>query len=158
MRRSPKERFQSKVKKTDGCWIWIGAIWKKSGYGAFHFGGSNTTAHRAAWILAGRKVSRKKDVCHTCDNRPCVRLSHLFRGTRKQNINDSVRKGRFNQTKKTAFMGEGNPRAKLQAGKVLSIRRLWKTGRWTLLKLASRFNVCTRSIWKAATGLSFQNI
>jgi len=36
------------------------------------------------------------DICHTSDNRKCINPSHLFEGTRKENMQDAVTKGRLN--------------------------------------------------------------
>ena len=85
-------RFWSKVLKTDGCWIWIGA--RRNGYG--RFGGSPYRyAHRVAWELAhGPLESTAVKVCHHCDNPLCVRLDHLFIGSQADNVRDRAAKGR----------------------------------------------------------------
>lgn len=51
-------------------------------------------AHRLAWEMANGPIPVGKEVCHHCDNPPCVRLDHLFIGTHRENMQDSARKGR----------------------------------------------------------------
>ncbi len=34
------------------------------------------------------------DVMHSCDNRKCVNIDHLSLGTRKENLQDMIQKGR----------------------------------------------------------------
>lgn len=41
----------------------------------------------------GEIGSSKVFVCHTCDNRQCIRDSHHFLGTAKDNMQDAMRKG-----------------------------------------------------------------
>lgn len=86
------KRFWSKVHITeDGCWEWTGCLFKK-GYGCF---GKNSYAHRVAWILIhGSEIPAGKQICHSCDNRKCVRVSHLFLGSAKDNTQDMIAKGR----------------------------------------------------------------
>lgn len=53
-------------------------------------------AHRLAFCFdTGREPDPELDVCHFCDRRICVRPSHLFEGTAKDNIQDCIKKGRF---------------------------------------------------------------
>lgn len=96
-------RFHAKVDKTPGlgpegtCWEWKG---KCSRYGHFTvrlgFKQPPTTflAHRVAYYLFYGSDPIGLEVCHRCDNPSCVNPAHLFLGTRRDNHNDSVAKGR----------------------------------------------------------------
>lgn len=87
------ERFWSKVYKTETCWNWIAAIRGRSGYGSFKYNGKVINAHRFAWFLTYGSFS-KKLILHSCDNRKCVKISHLREGTHKDNWNDLVERGK----------------------------------------------------------------
>ena len=83
------------VFKDTGCWIWQGARTNK-GYGCVDVNGTNTTAHRAAWVAKFGSISKGILVCHHCDTPPCINPDHLFLGTAKDNAADMVSKGRHN--------------------------------------------------------------
>jgi len=92
----PGTRFWSKVRKAKGCWVWQ-AGGHKFGYGEFHLGGGSNyvRAHRFSWVLANeRPVPKGMSVLHRCDNPLCVRPSHLFLGSQRDNVLDMVQKGR----------------------------------------------------------------
>ena len=89
------QRFWSRVDRRapDRCWPFTGPI-SDRGYGKFSASGS-WRANRLALILsAGLPPTPQHLSCHTCDNPICCNPAHLFWGTHRENMIDSVRKGR----------------------------------------------------------------
>lgn len=93
-----KFRFNLRVAKQDGpdaCWLWTGGC-KGGRYGEIRLNTfDRAAAHRLSFLFANGYLPADKLVCHTCDVEKCVRPSHLFLGTHKENTADSCRKGRF---------------------------------------------------------------
>lgn len=102
--------FWRYVNRSTGCWIWTGST-NKYGYGVISRHGK---AHRASWKIHNGEFDTSLCVCHKCDNPLCVNPDHLFLGTKKDNSEDMVRKGRSTATR--------NGRAKLTVNEVLEIR------------------------------------
>ncbi len=77
------------------CWEWKGRK-LNSGYGSFSAGGEGRLAHRYAYERTCGGIPMGMEVCHTCDNPTCVNPNHLFIGSRKDNMQDCLKKGRMN--------------------------------------------------------------
>ena len=93
MKRSIEENFWGMVDCSGDCWVWVGSK-TRGGYGNFGLGQGVHRAHRFAWKLINGPIPEGLWVLHKCDNRPCVRHDHLWLGTRQENMDDMVRKGR----------------------------------------------------------------
>lgn len=65
-----------------------------------------TYSHIISYILNyGPLPEGNLYVCHRCDNPTCVNPAHLFLGTHKQNIQDSLAKGRWCHQTGKAYKG-----------------------------------------------------
>lgn len=124
-------RFWAKVRKTKSCWLWIAGL-GRGGYGKFGVRGNRTVAaHRYAYETQIGPIPDGLLVCHDCDNHLCVRPSHLFLGTHKDNTQDAIKKGRFASGNRHPSCtrpeyvrrGEAQNTAKLTAVKVAAIRK-----------------------------------
>lgn len=95
--RSVARRFWAKVRKTESCWLWTGAIQSATGYGALQVGTHGRpragATHRLSWEMHFGPIPEGMDVCHACDVRSCVNPAHLFLGSRLDNMRDSKAKG-----------------------------------------------------------------
>lgn len=128
-------RFWCKVRKTDGCWLWIAGA-EASGYGAFgvtlH---RRVRAHVVSMMLHLGTVDLGACVLHKCDNPPCVNPEHLFLGSRADNMADKKQKGRQPR-------GEACPNCKLRDADIVVIRASTESS----LVLGKRYGVTARHI------------
>lgn len=86
----------SKVRKTETCWEWTAAMRDPNNYGEFFQ--NNPRRMVGAHIVSYRMFKGETNglcVLHKCDNRRCVNPDHLFLGTRKDNMQDCLRKMRL---------------------------------------------------------------
>ena len=75
------------------CWLWTGWT-EKNGYGRKTINYQHISAHRWSWQLHNGKIPDGKVILHKCDVKKCVNPAHLEVGSQKDNIQDSIRKGR----------------------------------------------------------------
>ena len=76
-----QQAFWAKVKKTDSCWLWTGAL--ANGYGSF----CGFRVHRVSYYLR-HGMPTKHVVRHLCHVRNCVNPDHLADGTFLENSAD----------------------------------------------------------------------
>jgi len=140
------ERFWSKasIGATDECWEWL-ASKLPAGYGRFWIAGKLCYAHRLSWQLAYGDIPDGMDVCHHCDNPDCVNPRHLFIGTRADNMQDAVNKGRVH-------LGEADGMSKLTREDVLGIRKLLVEGKRTQREIGADFGVSQMTVSYINTG------
>lgn len=132
------------------CWEWQGNT-SRNGYGRLSWAGRTLQAHRASWeIHNSRPIPDDLWVCHSCDNRLCVNPAHLWLGTRQDNIDDMVAKGR-------QALGERASHAKLTDEDVRLIRKLAAEG-VTYKSLADHYGVMPSIISQAARGIIWQHL
>ena len=90
---SVEDRVYAHVRREGSCLIWTGAK-SKDGYGKITTGPRKTArVHRFVWEQTFGPA-KGFVLCHTCDTPLCINLDHLFLGSQRDNIQDSVRKGR----------------------------------------------------------------
>jgi len=81
------------VKLPSGCWEYQGAT-GSGGYGRIRWAGRTQSAPRVAYQMLVGSAPGEMNVCHRCDNPPCINPDHLFLGTQADNVRDMVAKGR----------------------------------------------------------------
>ena len=107
------------------CLIWT-RYRTPQGYGQAVFDGVDRGVHCVVWEIVNDMavpsgLGRGYFVCHTCDNRACVRPEHLWLGTHEQNMLDCKLKGRA-RGGSPGLQGEAHPSAKLTEDQVRAIR------------------------------------
>lgn len=156
------ERFWRHVDKRspDECWGWRGYK-LKTGYGLFNLDVSranknkSTTASRVAWQLTYGEIPQGKDICHRCDNPPCVNPAHLWIGTPKENTLDMIMKDRH---RPGWVPGEKNGQSILTESDVLKIREHYSNDAYSRSELASIFGVSQSAIKKVCYGYTWKHL
>lgn len=118
------------------CWEWAGYT-SKAGYAIVSFDGQTVYGHRFAHEAFKGPIPAGFCVCHSCDNPPCINPAHLFCGTKKDNTQDMLAKGR---DRSIPHPGSTNGFAVLTEDQVLFMRVLQSVG-LPLNKIALCFGV-----------------
>lgn len=119
-----------------------GLAGNREGYATVKLAGKCVAMHRKVYCEVSRVSIADiagKVVMHTCDNPRCINPEHLELGTRQDNMNDMVAKGR--QAK-----GRAHGRAKLSELEIACIKQLWKEGKHKGTQLAAEFGCASSHI------------
>jgi len=135
------------VQGDDECWFWKRCK-AKDGYGIFVRRRINYVATRIMYYHIHSVDPGNQHVCHKCDNPSCCNPKHLWLGTQRQNMLDSVDKGRARDNQ-----GEQNPRSRLTEHDILMIRNSDRRA----AELAKQFNVGQRQIYRIKNGEKWPN-
>lgn len=150
------ERFWAKVDK-DGpiprhapelgaCWEWGGSR-KVSGHGQF----GARPAHVVSLELAtGEACPPDLEGCHRCDNPPCVRPSHIYFGTRQNNVDDAWSRERHP-------VGSQRHAARLIEAQVVEIRERYAAGE-SGSALATEYGLKACSIYGITSGQKWPHV
>lgn len=144
-----RAKLLSRVEVTEaGCWEWQGAKFP-DGYGNMRWNGKGRGTHRLSYEAFKGHIPDGLCVLHSCDNPPCINPDHLRVGTKKENTQDCLERGRFRDSN-----GEANNLAKLTEADVLEIR----SSNESPSVLADRFNVDRTNIWMIQTGKTWKRV
>jgi len=139
-------RFWKKVEKTDSCWLWKGSDdGSAEGYGKFWDGGMSCRAHRVSYKWYHGDIMPGMVIRHSCDNPRCVRPDHLSQGTRKENMEDMVARGRSTK-------GRSQPTRKLTTAQAAEIYSSTESIR----ALARNYNMYPTSIRAIKNGETYK--
>lgn len=134
-----------------GCWEWKGSL-THYGYPQVNRNGKVHLLHRVFFEKFRRKVPKNLCVLHMCDNRCCINPLHLFLGTKKDNTQDMIKKGRCGSLK-----GEKSGKSKLTEEQVREIRKLRDTG-YSFHKLSKIFEITSQAIWAICVRKNWKHV
>lgn len=135
------ERFHNTYapEPNTGCWLWTGYLNTRSKYGVMSIENKKKFAHRVAYEIFKGEIPDNLCVCHKCDVRTCVNPDHLFLGTKTDNMQDCLSKGRFS-------IGSKHKNSKLNESEVLVIRDTYNNSNITQKELAKIYGVSQTTI------------
>ena len=150
VKESDRITLNSKQKKGTGCWLWLRSR-RGTGYGQVWFRGTNWFAHRASWEIFKGEIPKGSLVLHSCDTPLCVNPKHLFLGSVADNVKDR-------DNKKRGAFGERNGRAKITPKDVVKIRKMRRSGLYTLEQIGGLYGLSASHTYAIANGLSWKSV
>lgn len=135
-----------------GCKLWLGNTDKK-GYGRITHRGRKCFVHRLVKMMQlGISLSPEQLVLHKCDTPLCCNPEHLFVGTKSDNAQDMIRKGRDSYR-----LGEANHSAKCKTADVIRIKSLKASG-LSCRAVAEAVGVTTSIVENISCGRTWKHV
>jgi hypothetical protein len=158
-------RFMTRVRKSAGCWEWLGKPIKGKGYGRMVVNGQTVRAHRLSYQLFTGPIPPGLCVLHECDNPICVRPDHLHVGTDLDNVRERCERGRSASGDRSGprlhpeamTRGEKHYAARLTAAAVRRLRRDRATGS-TLMSLSRKYGISSTAVRKIVNRVTWKHV
>jgi len=151
------DKFLRGVHESEGCWSCDTAISNpETGYCEVVIdrgknGKFREYAHRLSFTHFKGPIPDGLHVLHSCDNPPCCNPGHLFAGTREDNMDDMVDKGRH-------YRGQNNRKPFLTESDVLSMYDLYDEGKISQYEIGRRFGINERAVWLIVHGKRWRHL
>jgi len=147
-------RFKRLWRRVGECWLWQGAK-SRGGYGRIIRGRTVLLAHRVSWELHRGSIPDGLCVLHDCptgDNPACVNPAHLWLGTKKDNSDDMIAKGR-----QVILRGEQTGRSILTPRRVRAIRAAAARG-MSEREICARFGISKGTRYHVVKRLQWRHV
>lgn len=132
-------RFEAKFipEPNSGCWLWLAYARPNKGTTpvAVFMGLGEQNASRVSFRIYKGPIPPGMVIRHTCDNTYCVNPDHLLCGTQKENVHDTMRRGR-----RRDLRGENIGNSKYRLSQVIEIKLALRSG-ITPWHLAKKLNI-----------------
>ena len=154
------DKFKSKIisLEKNKCWVWFGDK-DKYGYGRFYYNKVKTRlAHRISYLHynnISEDSIKDLNVCHHCDNPPCVNPEHLFLGSQLDNVKDMIAKGRANYV---GVKGEDSVSSVLREYEVLEIFDMLNKSELSQKEIANIYGVTDMTISNIERGETWKHL
>jgi hypothetical protein len=134
----------SKLIKVDDHWLWTGSLHgNHRDRPQIKIDGTNYYVARIVWEVLYGPIPDGLEVCHKCDIPNCLEPRHMFLGTHKDNMFDSLKKGHY--------------ACKLNIEQVEEAKKDKANG-MTYQRIADKFGVGISTIYNIINGVTYLHL
>ena len=136
------------IKASNSCYLYQRLF--SDGYGRIWWKQKSRRVHKLAWELSNGAIAPGFVICHTCINRNCWNLAHVYLGTYTDNNQDTFRTGK-------GRLGEDHANSLLTEKAVREIRLLRQQG-WSYQKIAKEIGCNWRTVGTVIRGETWSHV